>query len=69
MSPKVIALALLVGGGVLLYMGWQEKESFQSDVSEAFQGTPTDRSMWFLGGGAVALVVGGAMLLKGGKKP
>ena len=68
MSPKVIAVALLIGGGVLLYVGWQEKESFQSSVSETFQGSPTDRSMWFLGGGAVAVILGGGMLLKGGKK-
>ena len=68
MSPKVIAVALVIGGGILLYVGWQEKESFQSSVSETFQGSPTDRSMWFLGGGAVAVILGGGMLLKGGKK-
>jgi threonine/homoserine/homoserine lactone efflux protein len=68
MSPKVIGLVLLVGGGVLLYMGWQEKESFQSSVSETFQGTPTDRSMWFLGGGAVAAILGAGLLFKGGKR-
>jgi len=68
MSPKVIAVALLIGGGILLYVGWLEKESFQSSVSETFQGSPTDRSMWFLGGGVVAVILGGGMLLKGGKK-
>ncbi|MEM8884272.1 MAG: DUF3185 family protein [Planctomycetota bacterium] len=68
MSPKLIAILLLVGGGILLYIGWEEKESFTSSVSETFQGTPTDRSMWFLGGGALAVVAGGFLLFRGGKR-
>ena len=67
MSPKVIGVILLVGGAVLLYMGWQEKESLSSSVSETVHGTPTDRSMWFLGGGAVAVILGAGMVFKGGK--
>ena len=67
MNTKILGLVLLVGGAVLFYFGWQEKESFASSVSETVEGTPTDQSMWMLGGGAVAAVAGLAMLARGRK--
>ena len=55
---RTIALALLVGGIVLIVFGVNASNSFSSDVNRFFTGNPTDKSMWMLVGGAVAAVVG-----------
>jgi hypothetical protein len=55
---KALSIAFLVGGAILLVFGFQESESFGSEVSRAFTGNPTDRAMWFLVGGAVLAVIG-----------
>jgi len=55
---KPIAIALLAGGILLLIFGFNASQSFGSDVSRAFTGSPTDKSVWMLVGGAVAAVVG-----------
>ena len=63
-----IALAILVGGIVLMIYGINASHSFSSDVSRIFTGNPTDRSMWFLISGAVLIVAGGSGLVVGGKQ-
>jgi hypothetical protein len=55
---KALSIAFLVGGAILLIFGFQESGSFGSDVSRAFTGNPTDRTMWLLVGGAVLAVIG-----------
>jgi hypothetical protein len=61
---KAIALALLVGGVILIVMGINANNSLSSDVSRAFTGNPTDRAMWMMIGGAVAAVVGLTLTLR-----
>lgn len=63
-----LAAALFVGGLVLVYFGIDESNSFTSDVSEAFTGSPTDRSMWLIAGGAALTAFGGFLGLAS-KKP
>jgi hypothetical protein len=55
---KIVSLALLVGGVVLIIFGIQATDSFSSDVSRFFTGSPTDKAVWMLLGGIVAAVVG-----------
>ncbi|HET7624263.1 MAG TPA: DUF3185 family protein [Verrucomicrobiae bacterium] len=55
---NIIGLAILALGIVLLIFGFNESHSFSSDVSRVFTGNPTDRSIWFIAGGAVAVIVG-----------
>ncbi|HUR47804.1 MAG TPA: DUF3185 family protein, partial [Candidatus Saccharimonadales bacterium] len=56
---KLISLALIVGGIILIVLGVNAMNSFSSDVSRFFTGSPTDKAVWMLIGGVVALVVGG----------
>jgi hypothetical protein len=65
---KQISLAILVAGIVLIIYGVSASNSFSSDVSRAFTGSPTDRTMWLLGGGAVLAVVGAYGLFRGSSK-
>jgi len=55
---KAISVALLAGGIILLFFGLQANHSFSSDVSRTFTGSPTDKAMWLMIGGAVASVIG-----------
>lgn len=65
---KIIPLALLVGGIVLSILGIQAMQSFSSDVSRFFTGSPTDKAVWMLLGGVVAAVTGLAMTLRNSKR-
>lgn len=49
---------LIVVGVVLLIFGFQASDSLASDFSRFFTGNPTDRSMWLIAGGTVAIVAG-----------
>lgn len=60
-TRRVIGIALLVGGAVLLVFGLNASQSLASDVSEAVTGSPTDRSIWLLVSGSVAVIAGGLM--------
>ena len=55
---KLVSLALLVGGVVLLVLGFNATHSFSSDVSRFFTGSPTDKAIWMLIGGVLAVILG-----------
>jgi len=65
---KIISLALLVGGIALIVVGINATNSFSSDVSRFFTGSPTDKAVWMLIGGIVAAVVGLATLWRSPKQ-
>ncbi len=64
---KTICLALLVVGIALLVYGISAADSIGSSFSRFFTGSPTDKSVWLLIGGAVATVVGAGGLMSGSK--
>jgi len=64
---KLVSLALLVGGIVLIVIGINATNSFNSDVSRFFTGSPTDKAIWMLIGGVVAAALGLAGTLRGSK--
>jgi len=61
---KIVSLALLVGGIGLVIIGINATNSFGSDVSRFFTGSPTDKAVWMLIGGMVATVVGLVLTLR-----
>lgn len=65
---NIIGLAIFALGIVLLIFGFNESHSFSSDVSRTFTGNPTDRSIWFIAGGAAAVVVGLILAVRGMRK-
>lgn len=62
---KAISAALLIGGLLLIFFGYQESQSLTSEVDEMITGSPTDNSMWMMIGGAVVAVFGLVGLLRG----
>ena len=65
---KIISLTLLVGGVVLMIIGINATNSFSSDVSRFFTGSPTDKAIWMLIGGIVATVIGLVGMLRGSRQ-
>ncbi len=55
---NIVGLAIFALGIVLLIFGFNESHSFSSDVSRFFTGNPTNRSIWLIIGGAVAVLAG-----------
>ncbi|MHB1309232.1 MAG: DUF3185 family protein [Limisphaerales bacterium] len=55
---RIVSLALVVGGIILIVMGVTAMNSFGSDVSRFFTGSPTDKAVWMLIAGVVATLVG-----------
>lgn len=62
---KLFSLVLLVGGIVLIVIGFNATHAFASDVSRFFTGSPTDKAIWTLLGGVVAALIGLVMLWRG----
>ena len=57
-TNKLISLAIIAGGVVLVVFGVSATNSFSSDVSRFFTGSPTDKAVWMIIGGIVAIIVG-----------
>ena len=60
-STRTLSLGLIVLGVIA-------SDSVSSDFSRFFTGSPTDKSMWMIIGGAAATVAGAAGLLFGRSK-
>lgn len=65
---NIVGIAILALGIVLLIFGFNASHSFSSDVSRTFTGNPTDKSMWLIVGGAVAVIVGIGLALTGRRR-
>lgn len=66
---RTVGVALLAGGVVLTIIGITATESFSSDVSRFFTGSPTDKAIWMLIGGIVAIIAGAMMTFRSVKQP
>jgi len=64
---KPLSIAILVVGVILLIYGISAGDSIASSAKEAVTGTPTDKSLWLIIGGAVGIIVGGFGLFRSGK--
>jgi Protein of unknown function (DUF3185) len=64
---KALSLALLVAGVILIIYGVNASNSAGSSISRLASGSPTDKTIWLLVGGAVLSVVGLAGMFRGSK--
>ncbi len=66
---RMLSLALLAGGVVLIIFGISAADSFNSQVSEFFTGSPTDKAIWMLVIGIVLAIAGlGGTVFGGSRK-
>lgn len=64
---RLVSIALLVSGVVLIIYGFNAANSVSSEVSKLFTGAPTDRALWMLFGGVVIAAIGAGGVLRRGK--
>jgi uncharacterized membrane protein len=57
-SQRLLGLALLVVGGLLLYFGLHATDSVSESVKEGVTGKYTDKTTWYIIGGAVTALIG-----------
>lgn len=61
---RIVATALLLAGALLLYFGYQEYNSFGSELDQAFGGAGSTNAIIMLVVGVIAVVLGGSRLIK-----
>ena len=59
---RIVALALIVIGIVLIYLGYQSSQGLDDQLSEAVTGNFTDETIFYWLGGAIAAIAGVVML-------
>jgi len=64
---RVLGLALLAAGVALIIFGVNASQSFSSDVSRFFTGSPTNKSIWMLVIGIITAIVGLFFTLTGAR--
>lgn len=64
---KGISVALLAVGIMVSIWGFKASDSFGSDVSRFFTGSPTNKAVWLLIVGVVLVIVGAFGLFRGSK--
>lgn len=61
---KVLNITLLVGGILLLYVGYDEYNSLGSELGKAFGSSGSTEGIWMMIGGTAATIGGLVGLLK-----
>lgn len=59
----ILAVVLLAGGGTFFYLGWKQRDQLGSQIDDILGGAPAE-PMWFMAGGAVALLAGLGLLVR-----
>jgi len=62
---RFAGIAVLVVGIVLIVWGANASQSAGSEISKFFTGAATNKSIWLLVGGTVALIAGASMAFTG----
>lgn len=65
MTPRILGIVLLVVGLILVAFGLNASDSVRDSVKEGLTGRYTDKTMWYLIGGAALAVLGGGVALMG----
>lgn len=68
MTPlRILGLTLLALGVVLLVIGLNATETVGEELRQEFTGQYSDETIWYIGGGVVAIVAGLALSLFGSR--
>lgn len=65
-SQRILGIVLLAVGVIVLLFGLNASDSVTDSVKEGLTGRFTDKTMWYIVGGAALAVAGGAMATLGG---
>ena len=65
---RTIGAALSVVGIRLMVYGFDASDAVISDISRAFTGAPTNKTLWLLLGGSLSVVIGMALIFQRSSK-
>jgi hypothetical protein len=65
---RILGIALLAGGVILLWMGFTATETVAEDLRQTITGRYSDTTTAYLVGGGVAAAVGLALILFGARR-
>lgn len=65
---RIIGIALLVVGGILLYFGYNATQSGTEQIGEALTGSYSDETVFYLAAGAGSAIVGLLLAVFGGRR-
>ncbi len=63
-NNKVLGIALLVIGIILLVFGYNASQSLGEQMAESFTGRFSDQTMWYIIAGAASVVIGAVLTLR-----
>ncbi|MFO7921658.1 DUF3185 family protein [Rhodobacteraceae bacterium W635] len=64
-QTHIIGFVALALGSILLFFAWRASNAPVEQISEALTGRFTGNTMWYLVGGVIGVVVGGALIFRG----
>jgi len=64
-TQRIIGIALLAGGLILLFLGFQSADGLDDQVSEALTGRYTDSTVGYWVAGGISAVAGAALVALG----
>lgn len=62
---KIVMLAILAIGVILLVFGINASQSASSEISNIFSGSPSDRAIWMIVLGSLAIIIGLGGFIRG----
>lgn len=62
--PRILGIALLIVGVLLVFWGLNEADSLGSEISEFFGGSPSNKAIWLIVLGVISSVVGLVLTLR-----
>ena len=65
--PKILGLALLIVGVLLIFWGVNEADSLGSEISEFFGGSPSNKAIWLIALGVVSSIIVLFLTLRSGR--
>ena len=57
-NNKILGIVMIVAGGVIGWLGWEEKQSIGSGLKSAFSGSPSDKAIYMLVAAAILIALG-----------
>ncbi len=66
-AKAMVGVAIALGGIFLLVLAYRASGSPVDQISNAFTGQYTDRTMWYIGAGIIAVIGGGMLALYNGR--
>lgn len=65
---RIAGVVVLLAGILLAVWGLNASNSLGSEISRVFSGSPTDKSIYLVVGGALLAIVGAALMRSRGKR-